>query len=161
MRKKIEKKKRGRPKKYANNWPKKAFEFAAKGLTERQISLRLGISQETLINYKSEYSEFSEAIKRGQQESIDKVENSLFKRAVGYEYTETKIEKSGDYEKTIKTKKKVIPDTTAQIFFLKNRRAEIWREKQDIAHSGKIDTGIDLSKYTKEELLKLAGEEDG
>lgn len=56
--------------------------------------------------------------------------------------------------------KEVAPDTTAQIFWLKNRRPDKWRDKQDIEHSGGVTNQIDLSGLTAEELRKLANSDD-
>ena len=58
------------------------------------------------------------------------VENALLKRALGYEYMEERVEISEkDGRKVIQTVKQVIPDTAAQIFWLKNRRSDKWRDK--------------------------------
>ena len=63
------------------------------------------------------------------------VENALLKRALGYEYDEITTE----YGKEIKrVTKQVVPDVTAQIFWLKNRKPDQWRDKQQIEHSGEI-----------------------
>lgn len=66
------------------------------------------------------------------------MENALLKRALGYSYTETKVENGPDGKKVTKTVKEVLPDTTAQIFWLKNRRGNKWKDKQDVEHSGQI-----------------------
>lgn len=61
------------------------------------------------------------------------VENALLKRALGYEYMEERVEISEkDGRKVIQTVKTVIPDTTAQIFWLKNRRPDRWRDKPEM-----------------------------
>lgn len=58
------------------------------------------------------------------------VENALLKRALGYEYQEERIEVSEkDGKRIIQTIKHVVPDTTAQIYWLKNRRPDKWRDK--------------------------------
>ena len=65
------------------------------------------------------------------------VENALLKRALGYEYVEERIEKSKrDGVKVIQTVKQVVPDTTAQIFWLKNRRPDKWRDKPPEVREG-------------------------
>lgn len=51
--------------------------------------------------------------------------------------------------------KEVAPDTTAQIFWLKNRRPDKWRDKQDIQHSGSMEVNNPLKGLTTEELKKL------
>ncbi len=114
--------------------------WARDGLTDEQIAHNMGISHDTLYKYKKRYPEFAEALKKGKEVIDRKVENALLKRALGYKYDEVKKEAilnkdTGEYEMVvteIKTKE-VKPDTTAQIFWLKNRKPDKWRDKQDIA----------------------------
>lgn len=105
------------------------------GYTDEQISQRLGIHRDTLYKYKREKTELSDALK-GTKEAVDlAVENSLLKRAMGFEYEEETIEGIvGPNGETIKKTRKIVkkhmaPDTTAQIFWLKNRQPEKWRDK--------------------------------
>ena len=86
--------------------------------------------RQTLYDWKNKFPEFSEAIKKGKEIVDIQVENALLKRALGYEYMEERVEISEkDGRKVIQTVKTVIPDTTAQIFWLKNRRPDRWRDK--------------------------------
>lgn len=57
--------------------------------------------------------------------------------------------------------KMVAPDTTAQIFWLKNRKPNDYRDKRDVEHSGGVAINNPFEELTKEQLLKLAGEDDG
>lgn len=98
------------------------------GITDEKLAEKLGIAISTLYDYKNKYSEFSEALKEGKEYVDLQVENALLKRALGYEYEQVTIE-GGVVTK--KVTKQVAPDTTAQIFWLKNRRPDKWREKQD------------------------------
>lgn len=112
--------------------------WAREGLTDEQIVENIGINPATLYDWKKKYPEISEALKKGKEIVDIQVENALLKRALGYLYEEVRIEKTADGEKVTTTTKEVIPDTTAQIFWLKNRRPDRWRDKQDIEHSGQI-----------------------
>lgn len=110
--------------------------WARDGLTDEQISNNLGISTTTFYDYKNKYLEFSEALKRGKEVVDYEVENALLKRALGYEYKETTQESRWNKEKqeyemvvTKEVTKQVAPDTTAQIFWLKNRKPKEWRDK--------------------------------
>lgn len=130
------------------------------GLTEEQIIKNLGISVQTFYNYKREHIELVEVLKRGKEVIDLEVENALLKRALGYRYTEVKTETDQDgNEKVTKTIKEVIPDTTAQIFWLKNRKPREWRDRKDIEHSGNINNPYE--GLTQEQLLKLASDDDG
>jgi phage terminase len=105
------------------------------GLTDEQICKNLGISVDTFYRYKAKYSEFSEAIKKGKEVADIEVENALFKRAIGYTYKEvTKEVKDIDGKKStfIKEVTKVVPgDVAAQIFWLKNRKSNNWKDKRE------------------------------
>jgi len=93
----------------------------AKVCTDERIAEKLGISPTTLIAYKKRYPEFSEAIKRGRQDSCDEVLAGLLKRALGYEYeeAETRIELDGKKVITKRTRH-MPPDVAAANLWLKN-----------------------------------------
>ena len=114
--------------------------WARDGLTDEQIATNAGIATATLYEWKKWYPEVSEALKRGKEVVDIQVENALLKRALGYTYTETKKESTAEGVRITTTIKEVVPDTTAQIFWLKNRRPDRWRDKQDIHVSGSLDT---------------------
>ena len=112
--------------------------WARDGLIDEQIAKNMGITPSTLYEWKKNYSEISESLKKGKAVVDIQVENALLKRALGYSYKEIKEEKTVDGKRVTVTTKEVVPDTTAQIFWLKNRRPERWRDKQDIEHSGQM-----------------------
>ena len=118
--------------------------YARDGLTNDQIAHNMGISSETLRVWSNTYPAISEALRKG-KEVVDRyVENALYKRAIGYEYEEEKAymqEIDGVITKRKEVHKKTaLPDTTAQIFWLKNRKPAEWRDRQTMEHSGHIDT---------------------
>lgn len=137
--------------------------WARDGLIDEQIAANIGISRETLYQWKNKYSDISDALKRGKEVVDIQVENALLKRALGYEYTEITQElcenaESGEMELRVtkKVTKEVVPDTTAQIFWLKNRRPDKWRDKQDIEHSGGLSVRNIYENMSEEELMELA-----
>lgn len=106
--------------------------WARDGLTDEQIAHNIGITAATLYVWKNKYPEISETLKKGKEVVDIHVENALLKRALGYEYTEERVEISDkDGKKVIRTTKYIPPDTTAQIFWLKNRRPDRWRDRQE------------------------------
>lgn len=130
-----------------DTFPLQAEGLAREGATDRQIAGRLGISEKTFYVYSNKYPEFREAIKRGKAPVDFQVENSLLKRALGYEYTETETKtKNGKLVEERETVKQVIPDTTAQIFWLKNRKPDTWRDKQVLGHELERLSDEDLNK---------------
>lgn len=136
--------------------------WARDGLTDKQIAKNLNISEDTFYEYKKKHSEFSEVLKKGKEVVDYEVENALLKRALGYEYEEKTYETQYDEgtgnptEKlTKRITKQVAPDTTAQIFWLKNRKPDKWRDKQQIEHSGGINNPFkDLSTEELRQLIK-------
>ena len=140
--------------------------WARNGLTDEQISKNLGIAYSTFREYVKKYSALSAALKRGKEIVDVEVENALLKRALGYKYDEVTKELIEDKETGISESKvtkvvtkEVIPDTTAQIFWLKNRKPEEWRDKKEVKHDGNINNPYE--NLTKEQLLKIASEDDG
>lgn len=130
--------------------------WARNGLTDEQIAKNLGISKDTFYKYKKEYSDFSDALKRGKEVVDIEVENALLKRALGYSYEEETYEKLANGGTKTKIVTKHVPgDVTAQIFWLKNRKPETWREKNIVEHSGEIKGNNPLTGFTTEELKEL------
>jgi len=126
--------------------------WARNGLTDEQIAANIGIRRETLIEWKKKYPNISNTLKRGKEVVDIQVENALLKRALGYSYTETTKERqfnpqTGEYEMTVtKTvQKEVVGDTTAQIFWLKNRRPDLWRDRKDVSVEGSLNTASSLT----------------
>lgn len=103
--------------------------WARSGLTDEQLAANMGCSCSTLYEWKKKYSEISDALKKGKEVVDIQVENALLKRALGFEYDEVMVEESKNGKKKRVTKKMVVPDTTAQIFWLKNRCPDKWRDK--------------------------------
>ena len=100
--------------------------WARAGLTDEQIAKNIGINRTTLYDWKKKEVNIADALKKGKEVIDFEVENALLKRALGYEYEEETYE-NGILTK--KVKKQVPPDTTAQIFWLKNRKPNTWKDK--------------------------------
>lgn len=140
--------------------------WARNGLTNEQIAANIGITRETLRVWCNTYSVISATLKKGKEVVDIQVENALLKRALGYSYTETTREKqfnpqTGEYELVVtKTvEKEVQPDTTAQIFWLKNRKPEQWRDKRDVAVEGELKTNNPFAGLSTDELRKIIDDE--
>ena len=117
--------------------------WARDGLTDEQIAKNIGISRSTLNEWKKKYSDISDTLKQGKEVIDRQVENALLKRAIGYEYEEVSEKFEGGVltERKV-TKKQVVPDTTAQIFWLKNRKPSMWRDRAQVdidAEFSKVD----------------------
>ena len=137
--------------------------WARDGLIDEQIAANAGINPATLYDWKKRYSKISEALKKGKEIVDIQVENALLKRALGYSYEEVTHEICEDTENggtelrvTKIVTKEVVPDTTAQIFWLKNRRPDKWRDKRDVEHSGGLNVQNQYENMTEEDLMELA-----
>jgi DNA-binding XRE family transcriptional regulator len=111
--------------------------WARDGLTDEQIAKNIGIAPKTLYDWKNKYSELCKTLKNSKAIVDLEVENALLKRAKGYLFDEVKeeYETSEQGSKLIKRTvitKEVVGDTTAQIFWLKNRRPERWQNSDKV-----------------------------
>ncbi len=140
--------------------------WARDGLTDEQIAHNMGCNVRTLYVWKKEYPQIEQALKTGKEVVDIQVENALFKRAIGYDYEEVKtiIETLPGGEKrqrAERTRKHVPGDTTAQIFWLKNRKQIEWRDRKETQLSGSVETTTanPLEGLTRDEVRKLIGDE--
>jgi hypothetical protein len=113
------------------------------GLTEAEICDNLGVGHSAFATYKQKYSELTEVLKEGLDDANAQVENALFKRAIGYSYEEkeysvTKVDGKDKKVLSKVTKKSKSPHITAQIFWLKNRKRQYWRDRQEHEFEGNI-----------------------
>ena len=104
--------------------------WARDGLTDEQIAKNIGISRASLYEWKKKEVDISDALKKGKEIADFEVENALLKKALGYTITlnKQKVTKDGDVVDTIE-EVHVPPDTTAQIFWLKNRKPNTWKDR--------------------------------
>ena len=129
-----------RPTDYRQEYAEQARKLCLLGFTDKQLADFFDVNESTITRWKQKYPEFRTSIKSGKVVADAQVVESLFKRAMGMEVTE--VEVRGNDENKIKRviKKYIPPDTTAQIFWLKNRQPELWREKSTVANEVKIET---------------------
>lgn len=134
------KSKGGRPTKYnPETTPVIVKGLARGGATDVEICAALEISKSTLQEWTGRYKELATAMKLGKKVADDRVVRSLYQRAVGFHYEAVKIFKpKGEDPTIVPYTEYVIPDTTACIFWLKNRDRANWRDKVDHDHAGAI-----------------------
>lgn len=108
--------------------------WARNGLTDKQMCENMGISKDTFYKWKRENSDFADLLKANKDYADTQVENALYKAAIE-------------------------GNTTAQIFWLKNRRRDNWRDKQDVEVSGDISI-VDVMRKADERRERLENESD-
>lgn len=147
----------GRPNTYnPDTHPQIAEGLARRGLTLEEIASVFGKSVRTLARWAADNPDFRQALKQGRDDADARVEQSLFSRAIGGQIIErrTVTRKGGDEEYI----EKLAPsDTTACIFWLKNRRPDSWRDKANVELTG-ADGGPIQHDFTDTETASLIEE---
>lgn len=123
----------GRPSKYRPEFVEQAKKLCRLGATDLEIADFFGITVRTLFNWKNEHDDFFHAINESKTIPDERVERSLFHRAIGYEHDEVDIRVIDHQIVKTQIRKYYPPDTTACIFWLKNRRPDLWRDKREEA----------------------------
>lgn len=132
----------GRPSKFKPEYVEQAQKLAALGATDRDAAEFFSVTESTLHLWKHTHPEFSEALKVGKETADQRVEQSLYRRALGYSHDEVHITA---YEGAITQTpivKHYAPDTTAAIFWLKNRKPTEWRDVKAQEISGPLGSGL-------------------
>jgi hypothetical protein len=127
--------------------------WARMGAKLSEIAQWMGIRYTDLLRWKNTSPLIEEALNTGYEKATAQVEAALFKRAVGYEYTEVKYESGstgqGLVDKTTETVKQVAPDVTAQQFWLKNVAPDRWRDRKDVS------VGVHIQEQQAAQLLEV------
>ena len=139
--------------------------WARDGLIEKQIAKNMGVAASTLRNWKNIFPEIAEALRKGKEVVDREVENALYKSALGFmqkvkkpvrikevEYDPKNGRKIRESEKWVQVEEEVYipPQVTAQIFWLKNRKPDQWREKNDLTltpSNGVLESLMELHKH--------------
>lgn len=140
----------GRPTKYETRFNKQAEKLCKLGSTDKEMADFFEISESTLNLWKQQHPKFSESIKRGKSIADFEVADKLFKRATGYSHPDVDIKVIDEKVVMTKLTKHYPPDTTAAIFWLKNRQKNNWRDKQEIGYTDNEGKDV-LLGYGKEE----------
>lgn len=130
----------GRPTSYHESYAKQVQKLAELGATDQEVADFFEVDVRTVYRWKHDHEEFCQALKVGKDVADERVERSLYQKAIGYEQDEVKIFMPANAEAPVYApyRAKIAPDTTAAIFWLKNRRSQAWRDKQELEHSGNV-----------------------
>lgn len=129
----------GRPTKYdstKNEWVEKMCRL---GCTDGELAEFLEVNEDTIHEWKKCHPQFSESIKKGKDYADANVADRLYQRAMGFEHASEELKvvttagkHAGSKVERVKIQKIYPPDTTAAIFWLKNRRPKEWRDKHEV-----------------------------
>jgi hypothetical protein len=129
----------GRPTAYKPEFAKQAQKLCKLGATDYELADFFGVNTVTIYRWRNTHEEFCKAVIVGKEELDQRVERSLYNRAVGYTYEGEKIFQFQGEIVRASTLEHIPPDAGAAMNWLKNRQPEKWRDKQEHEHSGKID----------------------
>lgn len=126
------------------------------GATDKDMAEFFGVSEQTVNAWKKAHPEFLEALKEGKTMADAEVADRLYKRATGYSHVDTKFAThEGKITDREEYTKHYAPDTVACIFWLKNRRPDLWRDNVGLEHSGKIKASAEVSPEMESKILEL------
>lgn len=132
----------GRPSSYLAEYADQAKKLCALGATDAELADFFQVDVRTIYRWKHEHEEFCQALIVGKDALDERVERSLYQRAVGYSFNSEKI---FHYQGTItraETIEHVSPDAGAAMSWLKNRKGDKWRDKQDHEHTGSVTINV-------------------
>lgn len=141
---------RGRPTSYKPEFAAQAEKLCRLGATDVEIADFFGVTSRAINLWKERHPEFVQSLKAGKEAADERVERSLYHRAIGYSFDAVKIFQHQGEAVVVPYREHVPPDTTACIFWLKNRRSADWRDKTDVSVTH------DLSNLTDAELERIA-----
>jgi hypothetical protein len=132
-----------RPTKYQDSYAAQALKLCRLGATDKELADFFEVSEQTINAWKDAHPEFLESLKAGKGFADAEVADKLFKRATGYEHDAVKIVANANsgQEHIVHYTERYAPDTTAAIFWLKNRRPDLWRDKTEQHLSGQVAIG--------------------
>ena len=134
------------------------------GATDAEVADFYDVDVRTIYRWKNTHDEFCQALKAGKDQADDRVERALYHKAIGYEQEDVKIFMPAGADKPVYAPytAKIAPDTTAAIFWLKNRKPDEWRDRQvvdNVSSDGSMSPKptFDASKLSTDALREIMG----
>ena len=123
----------GRPSNYKREYADIARQLCNNGATNTDLAEHFEVSSVTIRNWGVRYPEFLAALNAGKTIADDRVERCLYEKATGYTYDAVKVFMPAGSNEPVYApiREHVPPDNTAMIFWLKCRRPDVWRAKQE------------------------------
>lgn len=147
----------GRPTKFKDEYCEQAEKLCKLGAKDSELADFFDVEESTINNWKKDYPEFLESIKAGKDLADANVADRLYQRAMGFEHDSEEIKVADGEVIRVPIRKIYPPDSTAAIFWLKNRQSSKWRDKQEVEQKTTIkDERIDTTKLSDEDLRNLA-----
>jgi len=141
----------GRPTAYRPEYAVQAAKLCALGATDFELAKFFEVDTVTIVRWRIVHEDFCTAVKCGKDQADERVARSLFNRAVGYSFESEKVFQFQGQVVRASTVEHVPPDPGAAMNWLKNRRPEEWRDRQQIEH-----TIRQASELTDDDLARIA-----
>lgn len=138
----------GRPTLYRPKYDEQARKLCLLGATDVELADFFDVHIATLYRWKISHQSFCEALKAGKDVADDRVERSLYAKATGYTYDTVKIFNSDGSPLVVPYREHMAPDTTAGIFWLKNRRPQEWRDRQPDEETKTQPINVTIKNFT-------------
>lgn len=152
----------GRPSSYRPEYAEQAAKLCKLGATDKELADFFEVTEPTINNWKAQFPDFFKSLKRGKDEADERVEQSLYRRALGYSHEAVKIFKNKDEDAVlVPYTEHYPPDTVACIFWLKNRKPEVWRDKVDVDSADSRDKLSKLLELVEGRLGELTAASEG
>lgn len=152
-----------RPTKYKPEYNEQVYKLCLLGATDEQIARFFEVTEKTVNNWKTSEPEFLQSLKRGKDDADAVIAESLFHRAKGYTHKAVQFNVIGGEVVATEYDKHYPPDTTAAIFWLKNRASEQWRDvtkvDKTITHENRQYSPVELAHELA--AILTAGEKGG
>jgi hypothetical protein len=132
----------GQPTLYQDDYCAVAKKLCELGATDADIAEAFGVARSTIFNWRGEHPEFNAACKVGKEAADDRVEESLYRRAVGYDYKAVKIFANDGAPIYAEYMEHLPPETAAAIFWLCNRRSKTWRQRHEVTGKDGAPIGV-------------------
>lgn len=140
----------GRPSAFKPEYVEQVKKLCELGATDVEMADFFGVAVSTFYLWKNKQPDFSEALKTGKAAADERVERSLYHKATGYTFESEKVFQYQGQIIRAPFREHVPPDTTAMIFWLKNRRPDEWRDKSEVHHKHSV------SDMSDDDLARIA-----
>ena len=145
----------GRPTKFKEEYIELAYNYTLLGATDKDLSNFFDVDEDTINRWKTDFPQFYESLKRGKSEADSVIASKLFHRAKGYDHPEIITASfQGQITDTMEVVKHYPPDTTAAIFWLKNRQPKLWRDKTETEN---VNLNHDMTAEEADKIIKKLG----
>lgn len=143
-----------RPTRYKADFVGQAVKLCRLGATDKELAEFFGVTEKTINNWKSAHPEFLQSLKDGKQLADAEVADKLFQRAIGFSHPDVHISNYQGEVTITPITKHYAPDPTSMIFWLKNRRPDLWRDKPEANDGDQVTLPVKVEISVKDARIR-------